>query len=102
MAAPTLGDVLAAVISTRTELMARMDRLQTRMDSINEHLLLGLGHTDRVERKLTAVSDDNRLLSEMSLVLERMVLHGRRRAAVAHDGPIAVRLDIECQVAQTG
>jgi hypothetical protein len=86
MAAPTLGDVLAAVISTRTELMARMDRLQTRMDSINEQLLLGLGHTDRVERKLTAVSDDNRLLSEMSLVLERMVLRLDGRVARPEEG----------------
>jgi hypothetical protein len=33
--------IIAAIASLRADLMARMDRLQSRMDSLDEHLTLG-------------------------------------------------------------
>lgn len=48
----------------RTDLMARMDRLQHRMDSLDEHMTVGLGHSDRVEQRSHGIAEDNRLLGE--------------------------------------
>ena len=63
----------------RTDLMARMDRLQHRMDSLDEHMTMGLGHSDRVERRVQSVSEDNRLLGEQMMSLTKIVrsLEGR-------------------------
>src|SRR4051794_1064111 len=61
------------VTKLRTDLMARIDRLQNRMDNFDEHLTMGLGHADRVERKSAAISEDNRLLGELLMSLTRIV-----------------------------
>jgi hypothetical protein len=65
--------------SLRTDLTARMDRLQTRMDSLDEHLTIGLGHSDRAEKRAQAVSEDNRLLGEQLMSLTKLLrqLEGR-------------------------
>jgi hypothetical protein len=65
--------------SLRVDLMARMDRLQHRMDSLDEHLTLGLGHSDRAERRAQAVSEDNRLLGEQMMTMTKLLrqLEGR-------------------------
>ena len=61
----------------RTDLMARMDRLQSRMDNIDEHLTLGFGHTDQVDQRLRAatqaVLEDNRLLGERVTSLHKLI-----------------------------
>ena len=63
----------------RAELMARMDRMQHRMDSLDEHLTMGLGHSDRVEVQSRAVADENRLISEQIRSLTKLLrqLEGR-------------------------
>jgi hypothetical protein len=63
----------------RVELMERMDRLQSRLDVMDEHLTMGLGFTDRVDRRSAAQSEDNRLLGELLMSLTRLVrrLEGR-------------------------
>jgi hypothetical protein len=57
----------------RVDLMARMDRLQHRMDSFDEHLTVGLGHSDRVEKRVQAVAEDNRLLGEQLMSVTKIL-----------------------------
>jgi hypothetical protein len=73
------GHILAAIANLRVELMPRMDRLQHRMDSLDEHMTLGLGHSDRVERRAQAVVEDNRLIGEQMTALTKLLrrLDGR-------------------------
>jgi hypothetical protein len=56
-----LARLEAGQTALRVDFMARMDRLQARVDSLDDHLTLVLGHSDRVERRAQAVSEDNRL-----------------------------------------
>jgi len=65
----------------RTDLMARMDRLQHRMDSLDEHMTVGLGHSDRVEQRSHGVAEDNRLLGEQLRSITKILrqLEGRIR-----------------------
>ena len=53
--------------------MARIDRLQHRMDNLDEHLTMGLGHSDRVEQRTKAVAEDNRLLGEQVMTLTKIL-----------------------------
>jgi hypothetical protein len=65
------------VAKLRADLMARMDRLQSRMDSLDEHLTMGLGHTDQVDQRsrvaTQAVLEDNRLLGEQVTSLHKLI-----------------------------
>jgi hypothetical protein len=63
----------------RVDLMERMDRLQHRLDSLNEHLTMGLGHSDRVEQKSDGVAEQNRLLAEQMKTMHTLLrrLEGR-------------------------
>jgi len=63
----------AGQTSLRTDLMGRMDRLQHRMDSLDDHLTMGLGHSDRVEKRAQAVSEDNRLIGEQLMSLTKLL-----------------------------
>lgn len=74
-----LARLEAGQTALRVDLMARMDRLQARMDSLDEHLTMGLGHADRVERRAQSVAEDNRLLGEQLMSLEKLLrqLEGR-------------------------
>jgi predicted nuclease with TOPRIM domain len=67
------------VTHLRTDLMERMNRLQHRMDSLDEHMTMGLGHSDRVEKRAQAVAEDNRLLGEQMMSLTKLLrqLEGR-------------------------
>ena len=72
-------DVTAEIANLRADLMERMNRLQHRMDSFDEHLTMGLGHTDRVEQTTRSVAEDNRLAGEQIRTLTKLVrmLEGR-------------------------
>ena len=73
------GTVVAALTCLETsvtvmrgDMMARMDRLQSRLASLDEHLTMGLGHSDQVVQS-------NRLLGERINSLTKLVrlLEGR-------------------------
>jgi hypothetical protein len=66
----------------RVDLMERMDRLQHRMDNLDEHLTLGLGHSDTVEVRVQSAMEGNRLLGEQIRSLTKIVrmLEGRLNA----------------------
>ncbi len=74
-----LARLEAGQTALRVDLMERMDRLQHRMDSLDEHLTMGLGHSDRVERKSDGVAEQNRLLAEQMTTMHRLLrrLEGR-------------------------
>ena len=57
----------------RIDLMARMDRHQARLDNVDDHLTMGLGYADRVDRRASAVSEDNRILGELLVTLTQVV-----------------------------
>lgn len=72
-------DFLAELGKTRADLMARMDRLQARLDGVDEHLTMGLGYMDRVDRRSSALTEDNRLLGELLISLTGIVRRLERR-----------------------
>jgi len=74
-----LGRLETEQTRIRVDLMARIDRIQSRLDSLDEHLTLGLGHADRVERRAQSVAEDNRLLGEQIMTLTKLLrqLEGR-------------------------
>jgi chromosome segregation ATPase len=57
----------------RVDLMARMDRLQHRMDQLDEHLTMGLGHADAAEKRAQSVTEDNRILREQLMSLTKLL-----------------------------
>jgi chromosome segregation ATPase len=57
----------------RSEIMDRIDRLQTRFDSLNDLQTLFFGSFDRIEHRHNTVSEDNRLLGQQMMILTRMV-----------------------------
>jgi amino acid transporter len=61
----------------RTDLMARISRVQSQMDSIDERLTMGLGHADQVDQQsraaTQAVPEDNRLLGERVTSLHKLI-----------------------------
>jgi hypothetical protein len=73
------ADVTGDISKFRADLMERMDRLQTRMDSMDDHLTMGLGNSDRVERQANGVADQNRIIGEQLNTLHKLVrrLEGR-------------------------
>jgi len=69
----------------RTDLMARMDRLQARMDSLDEHLTLGLGHADDAMRQARSAADGSHIHAEQIRSLEKLVLKLEARVAQLED-----------------
>lgn len=63
----------AGQTTLRVDLMACMDRLQGRLDGIDQHLTLGLGHSDAVERKSDGVVEQNRILREQMTSLHKLL-----------------------------
>ena len=53
----------------RTDLLAWMDQLQHRMDSLAENLAMGAEHPDSAERCVPIIFEDYGLLSEHMLAL---------------------------------
>ncbi len=73
------GRLEAEQTRLRVDLMDRMDRLQHRMQELDDHLTLGLGNADRVERKADGVVEQNRLLAEQMTTMHKIIrrLEGR-------------------------
>jgi hypothetical protein len=69
----------------RTDLMACMDRLQSRMDSLDEHLTASLGHSDDIEIQSRAVSQSNRILSEQVRSMQKLLRMLENRVAQIED-----------------
>lgn len=75
--------ILAALAAMEARLMARMndnhENLLKRMDNLDEHMTLGLGHADRVERQSNGVAEQNRLLGEQMTTMHKLLrqLEGR-------------------------
>jgi hypothetical protein len=67
------GRLEAEQTRLRVDLMERMDRLQAGMDSFDDHLTMGLGNSDRVERKSDGAVEQTRLLGEQMTTMHRIV-----------------------------
>jgi hypothetical protein len=61
------------------DLMGRMDRLQEQMTGFDQHLTMGLGHTDEVETQFRALADSSRLQGDQLRTLHKLLrlLEGR-------------------------
>ena len=73
------SDFLHELGNTRADVMDRMDRLQHRLDGLDEHLTMGLGNADRVERQADGVAEQNRILREQMTSMMKLLrmLEGR-------------------------
>ena len=74
-----VGGIEAEQTRLRVDLMARMDRLQTRLDGLDEHLTLGLGHSDRVDHRAQGIAEENRIIGEQLISMQKLLkrLEGR-------------------------
>ncbi len=74
-----LGRLETVQTRLRVDLMARIDRIQSHLDSLDEYLTPGLDHNDHVERRARSVAEDNRLLGAQIMTLTKLLrqLEGR-------------------------
>jgi hypothetical protein len=78
-------DFLDELGRTRADLMDRMDRLQHRLDGLDERLTTGLGNSDRVERKADGVVEQNRLLAEQMTTMHKLLRKLEARIAALEE-----------------
>jgi hypothetical protein len=73
------SDFLGELGQTRADIMGKIEDLQHRLDGLDDHLTMGLGHSDRVERKSEGVAEQNRLLGEQMTTMHKIIrrLEGR-------------------------
>lgn len=57
-----------------SDIMARMDRLQQKVDQTHDDMIVNFGNTDRVERAARTAMDDNRTTSEIMRVMQRQIM----------------------------
>jgi hypothetical protein len=58
----------------RADIMARIDRLQPKVDQTHDALVVDLGNTDRIERIARAAVDDGRTTTEILRVMQRQIM----------------------------
>ena len=63
----------AGQITTRTELMERMNRLQERLGHLDQHLTIGLGYSDEVAASNRDFHERSRLIGEQVRTLQALV-----------------------------
>jgi predicted nuclease with TOPRIM domain len=72
-------DFLAELGQTRADIMGKIEDLQHRLAGLDDHLTMGLGNSDRVERQSDGVAEQNRLLGEQMTTMHKIIrrLEGR-------------------------
>jgi hypothetical protein len=58
----------------RADIMARIDRLQPKVDQTHDALVVNFGNTDPVERIARAAVDDGRTTTEILRVMQRQIM----------------------------
>jgi hypothetical protein len=66
-------DFLGELGTTRADIMGKIEGLQNRLDGLDDHLTMGLGNSDRVERKSDGVVEQNRLLAEQMSTMHKLL-----------------------------
>jgi hypothetical protein len=64
----------AAQDKMRADIMARIDRVQHKVDQTHDDMIVNFGNTDRVERVARSAVDDNRTASEVMRVMQRQIM----------------------------
>ncbi len=62
------------LMAMRADIMARIDRLQHKVDQTHDALVVNFGNTDRVERFARAAVDDGRTTPEILRVMQRQIM----------------------------
>lgn len=58
----------------RTDIMARIDRVQHKVDQTHDDMVVNFGNTDRVERIARGAVDDTRTNTEIMRVMQRQIM----------------------------
>ena len=66
-------------------ILAVLERLQSRMDSLDQHLTIGLGHTNDALRQIRSVSEDHRIHSEQLRSFQNLVRKLEARVSQLED-----------------
>ncbi len=66
-------------------ILAVLERLQSRMDSLDQHLTIGLSRTDDALRQIRSVSEDYRIHSEQLRTLQNLVRRLEARVSQLED-----------------
>jgi hypothetical protein len=73
-----VGTLQSALLSVRTDLMARMDRLQNKMSAVSDDITVNYGAVEQTDRIARSASAETRALAQTVSAMQRQI---RRIAA---------------------